>query len=88
MFLVQHKPGCVATDDCKRFGISDLVYRQKNCSEYVAKIKALISCSVILQMICDTAFAFVICICFHYAAQSNQTSYYIRKGIIIVFEVM
>ena len=51
---VRHKPACSATEDGKRFEISDLgrkeiVSSMKRSSE---KIKALISCAVTLQLIC------------------------------------
>ena len=52
---VRHKPGCTATEDCWRLEISDLGNRGIVLS--LAKTKALISCTVSVQLICAFVFA-------------------------------
>ena len=51
---VQHKPGCIATEDGERLEISDLGIRG------VAKTKMLITCAVTVtkQLICTFVFAY------------------------------
>ena len=53
---VRHKPGC--TGDTRWLEARNFVFRKKrDCTIYVAKTKALISCAVTAQLIC--AFVFV-----------------------------
>ena len=54
----RQKPGCTATEDCKRLKISDLESSKRDCTIPVAKTKALISCAVTAQPICVLVFAY------------------------------
>ena len=49
---VKHKRGCATAEDSLRLDILDV------CNNYVAKIKALISCAVTVKLICTFAFAY------------------------------
>ena len=61
--LVRHKPGCIATEDVWMLEISDL-----ESTTYLAKTKALISCTVTVQLIC-TFFTYSNFRFYHDAAQ-------------------
>ena len=47
---VKHKRGCATAEDSLRLDILDV------CNNFVAKIKALISCAVTVKLICTFAF--------------------------------
>ena len=70
--LVQHKPGCTATEDGKRLEILDLESRGI-CTIYVAKTKALISFAVTAKLICVFVFAYAKRWFSHDVAQLTET---------------
>ena len=53
---IRHNPGCQTTEDNKRLELSKFM-KKRDCTIYVAKTKALISCAVTAQLICAFVFA-------------------------------
>ena len=45
VFGVRHKPGCTVTEDEQRLESLDLLRKKRDCTIYIVKTKAWISCA-------------------------------------------